>query len=172
MTSVSNDSVVKAGPWKQILAVISHSGDSLVWLTAMVLIALLGDAYWRNWALTILVGAIAVGLLVKIMKRMWRRQRPDGDWGAIYRRTDPYSFPSGHAARAAYLMTMSLALGPLMLGLLLVIWAPLVCYSRIYLRLHVWFEVACGFLLGSVSALIFAMLLASRPIGFSALFAA
>jgi len=172
MTPVSNDSVVKAGPWKQILAVVSHSGDSLVWLTAMVLIALLGEAYWRNWALTILVGAIAVGLLVKIMKLIWRRQRPDGDWGEIYRRTDPYSFPSGHAARAAYLMTMSLALGPLMLGLLLVIWAPLVCYSRIYLRLHVWFEVACGFLLGSVSALIFAMLLASRPIDFSALFAA
>ena len=171
MTPVSNDSVVKAGPWKQILAVVSHSGDSLVWLTAMVLIALLGEAYWRNWALTILVGALAVGLLVKVMKLIWRRQRPDGDWGGIYRRTDPYSFPSGHAARAAYLMTMSLALGPLMLGLLLVIWAPLVCYSRIYLRLHVWFEVACGFLLGVLSGLVIAMTLSFQPIDFTALLA-
>jgi len=171
MTPVPGNNAVKAGPWKQILAVISHSGDSLVWLTVMVLIALLGEAYWRNWAFTILVGVLAVGLLVKVMKLIWRRQRPDGDWGGVYRRTDPYSFPSGHAARAAYLMTISLALGPLILGLLLLIWAPLVSYSRIYLRLHVWIEVVCGFLLGAVSALIFAMLLSSNPIDFSAFFA-
>ena len=58
-----------------------------------------------------------------------------------------------------------------LLGLLLVIWAPLVSYSRIYLRLHVWFEVICGFVLGSLSALIFAMLLAWSPIDFSRIFA-
>jgi membrane-associated phospholipid phosphatase len=172
MMPVPSNSAVKAGPWKQFLAVVSHSGDSLVWLTAMILIALLGEVYWRHWALTMIVGMLAVGLLVKIMKLIWRRQRPDGDWGGIYRRTDPYSFPSGHAARSGLLMTLCLTLGPLWLGLLLLVWAPLVCYSRVYLRLHVWFEVIFGFLLGSVSALIIAMLLAWKPIDFSVLFAA
>ncbi|MGI9263394.1 MAG: phosphatase PAP2 family protein [Gammaproteobacteria bacterium] len=171
MTTVSGNSTVKAGPWKQFLAVISHSGDSLVWLSLMIIVALLGEAHWRNWALTILVGMVAVGLLVKILKQIWRKQRPDGDWGGIYRRTDPYSFPSGHAARAAFLLTISLALGPLLLGVLLLVWAPLVCYSRVYLRLHVWFEVICGFVLGSVSALILAMLVTWNPIDFSGLFA-
>jgi undecaprenyl-diphosphatase len=170
MTPTSNDHV-GTSPWKQFLAVISHSGDSLVWLSAMVVVALWQGGYWRDWALTMIVAMLFVGLLVKIMKLIWRRQRPTGDWGKIYRRTDPYSFPSGHAARAGLLLVMSLALGPLWLGLLLLVWAPLVSYSRLYLRLHVPFEVVCGFLLGILSGLVIAITLSYHPIDFTALVA-
>ncbi|MBK7450150.1 MAG: phosphatase PAP2 family protein [Anaerolineales bacterium] len=31
---------------------------------------------------------------------LFKRKRPEGEWGGIYRNTDPHSFPSGHAARA------------------------------------------------------------------------
>ncbi len=38
------------------------------------------------------VGGLAVFVLA--IKFTIRRQRPPGDWGAIYRNTDPHSFPT------------------------------------------------------------------------------
>jgi undecaprenyl-diphosphatase len=169
MTAISEESAVDRGPLGRFLAVISHSGDSLVWLSVMVIVALSQSGYWRNWALTMIVAMLSVGLLVKVMKLIWRRQRPSGDWGGIYRRTDPYSFPSGHAARAALVMTMAVAMGPLWLGSLLLAWAPLVSFSRVYLKLHVWFEVLCGFLIGVLAGLLINVISGAHPVDFQSL---
>ena len=152
------------------MAIVSHSGDSLVWLSIMVVISLWQEGYWRDWALTMIVAMLAVGLVVKLMKMIWRSERPEGDWGGIYRRTDPYSFPSGHAARAGLLLTMAIALGPVFLAVFLVAWAPLVCYSRVFMRLHVPFEVVCGFFLGVLSGLVINLVSGSGVIDFRDLF--
>lgn len=170
MSEDSQEVTDNAEPVGPIPGLISHSGDSLVWLGMMVLVAVLSDGYWRNWALTILAALLIVGLVVKIMKAIWRKQRPAGELGAIYRKTDPYAFPSGHAARAALLLTMAVAMGPVWLVVVFLFWAPLVCWSRIRLRLHVAFEVIVGFIVGALGGLVIAILNRPLPVDFQSLF--
>lgn len=170
MSEDSQETTDNAESASPVTGLISHSGDSLVWLGTMVLVAVLAEGYWRNWALTMIAALLIVGLVVKIMKLIWRKQRPEGEWGAIYRKTDPYAFPSGHAARAALLLTMAVAMGPAWLVVILLFWAPLVCWSRIRLRLHVAFEVIAGFVVGALGGLSIAILNRPLPVDFQSLF--
>jgi undecaprenyl-diphosphatase len=71
--------------------------------------------------------------------------------GKIYRKTDPHSFPSGHAARAVMLATIMLGLGPIWLGILLVIWAILVVLARVLMGVHYLSDVLAGALLGGIA---------------------
>jgi membrane-associated phospholipid phosphatase len=83
-----------------------------------------------------------------------RRQRPQGEWGSIYRNTDPHSFPSGHAARATLLTILIFVLGPSWLILPMAIWAPLVALARVSMGLHYISDIIAGGILGSLSAVI------------------
>ena len=65
---------------------------------------------WRS-------GILILAALVLAIKFLVRRQRPEGEWGAIYRNTDPHSFPSGHAARAVLLAGLFWARGHPAVGL-------------------------------------------------------
>jgi undecaprenyl-diphosphatase len=89
-------------------------------------------------------------VVVMAIKFTVRRSRPEGEWGRIYRSTDPHSFPSGHAARAAMLAVLGLGLGPAWLGIALLIWAPLVGLARVVLGVHYPSDVAAGMVLGAV----------------------
>ena len=84
-----------------------------------------------------------------------RRSRPEGEWGSIYRSTDPHSFPSGHAARAAMLAVLALGLGPVWFAVVLLIWAPLVALARVAMGLHYLLDALAGVLIGVVIAFIF-----------------
>jgi undecaprenyl-diphosphatase len=66
----------------------------------------------------------------------------------LYRRTDPHSFPSGHASRAAALTLVVLARGLPWPGLALAVWSLLVGFSRVALGVHYLLDVAAGYLLG------------------------
>jgi undecaprenyl-diphosphatase len=79
-----------------------------------------------------------------------RRRRPEGEWGAIYRSTDPHSFPSGHAARAALIAVLGVATGPAWLGILVSVWAPLVILARVVMGVHYLSDVVAGALLGFI----------------------
>lgn len=99
-------------------------------------------------------GAVGLAVLVLLIKFTIKRRRPEGQWGAIYRNTDPHSFPSGHAARTAMLAVIALALGPAWFGILMVIWAPLVSLARVWMGVHYVSDVLAGILLGIISGLI------------------
>ncbi|HJO32836.1 MAG TPA: phosphatase PAP2 family protein, partial [Anaerolineales bacterium] len=81
-----------------------------------------------------------------------RRQRPAGDWGGFYRRTDPHSFPSGHAARAALLLGLALWLGPDWFRLAMLIYSPLMALARISMGVHYLSDVVAGYALGLLLA--------------------
>jgi undecaprenyl-diphosphatase len=97
---------------------------------------------------------IVLALIVTALKFSIRRRRPEGEWGAIYRSTDPHSFPSGHAARAALLAILSLAWGPSWLGAMLLIWAPFVLLARVAMGLHYLSDVIVGATLGVITGLL------------------
>jgi undecaprenyl-diphosphatase len=132
---------------------LAHSGDSWFWGAGLLLLIGWGGPFWRSWALIQLSGIFLLAVLVMGLKLTFRRRRPEGAWGKIYRATDPHSFPSGHAARAIFLGVLSLFLGPPWLAGVLLLWAPLVALARVAMGVHYLSDVLGGLLFGLLLAL-------------------
>ena len=139
---------------RSLAALLAHSGDSWFWLAGLVVLYLAGDAFWKSWSLLLGTAIIVLAGIILVIKFTFRRRRPEGEWGAIYRKTDPHSFPSGHAARSALIAVVSLAWGPPWLAFLMVIWAPLVSIARVALGVHFLSDVIVGALIGIVAGLL------------------
>jgi len=138
------------GILRQVAAFIAHSGDSWFWGIGLGIAWLLGDWNIKIWSLHLIGAIIVTAIIVMSIKLIVRRQRPEGDWGAIYRNTDPHSFPSGHAARAILLAVMVLGMGPIWLAIILVFWAPSVALARVSMGVHYLSDVIAGGLLGLI----------------------
>lgn len=126
----------------------AHSGDSWFWGAGLIVLWFLGNQFWKDWAVILLAGISVLAAVVLAIKFLVRRRRPEGEWGGIYRNTDPHSFPSGHAARAFLIAGLAVALGPPWLALLLWIWAPLVSLARVAMGLHYVSDIVAGAVLG------------------------
>ncbi len=147
------------GLLRNIAAFFAHSGDSWFCLLALGILWWLGTEAWR-WRATLLIIAIIItAVLVLMLKFTIRRQRPAGEWGEIYRTTDPHSFPSGHATRAFLLATMALGLGPAWFGAALAIWAPLVALARVAMGVHYLSDILAGLGIGVVMGIVIQMVL-------------
>jgi undecaprenyl-diphosphatase len=138
----------KPGLPRRLAILLAHSGDSWFWLLVLLPLAWLGDEFWSSRARVFILGILITALLVFAIKLTVRRRRPEGKWGQVYRKTDPHSFPSGHAARAALLAVLAIGLGPAWLGVALAIWAPLVMLARVAMGVHYLSDVLAGALLG------------------------
>jgi undecaprenyl-diphosphatase len=136
------------GALRTLAVILAHSGDSWFWLVGLGLVWLLGADYWKQLALTLIIAILLTAGVVFVVKFTVRRRRPEGEWGKFYRNTDPHSFPSGHAVRAVMLAVVTLGLGPLWLGLTLLIWAPLVGLARVAMGVHYLSDVIAGMILG------------------------
>lgn len=138
----------KPGWLRRFAMFFAHSGDSWFWLLGLAIVGWLGTPYWRWRMITLGIGVLVTAVLVMIVKFSVRRRRPEGDWGDIYRSTDPHSFPSGHATRAFLLATLAVAFGPPWFAIILVIWAPLVALARVAMGVHYFSDVFVGALFG------------------------
>jgi membrane-associated phospholipid phosphatase len=141
----------RPGLLRSVAAVLAHSGDSWFWWAGLALLWWRGNLFWRPWALTVLLSIIALAVIVLAIKFSIRRRRPEGEWGAIYRSTDPHSFPSGHAARATLIAVLTIGLGPVWLAVLLCVWMPLVSLARVAMGVHYLSDVLAGTLLGAIA---------------------
>lgn len=141
--------------WK-LAVFFAHSGDSWFWMAGLGLVWLFTRGVWHRNAALLGVGVGVLAVLVLAIKFTIRRQRPEGEWGAIYRNTDPHSFPSGHAARAAMLAVMAWGLGPAWFGWVVMVWAPLVSLARVSTGVHYLTDILAGLALGVAAG--FAML--------------
>jgi undecaprenyl-diphosphatase len=148
----------KPGRLRRAAIFLAHSGDSWFWGIGLAIIWLLSGAAGKTWALRLVLAIIGTAGLVFVVKRLFKRQRPKGEWGAIYRKTDPHSFPSGHAARMALLLVLAAALGPAWLAWLLLVWAPLVALARVAMGVHYLSDVIGGAAVGLVVGLALAWL--------------
>lgn len=142
------------GLTRSIAVFLGHTGDSWVWAAALLLIWLFAGPDYAAWAWVTLLAVVFTAVLVLGIKFSIRRQRPAGDLGKIYRKTDPHSFPSGHATRAILLGVITLGLAPQWLGIVLIIWGPLVGIARIAMGVHYVSDVLAGWVLGAMIGLL------------------
>ena len=129
---------------------LAHSGDSFIWAGLMVAAWFLGDERWKTRAVVTFAGLALAEVVVIGMKMAIRRKRPPGESGMIYRKADPFSFPSGHAARAALLCLLAWHLGPLPAFIGIVAWSPVMVLSRVAIGIHYVIDVIAGVLVGCV----------------------
>jgi len=144
----------KPGALRTISIFFAHSGDSWFWAIALVALWVGGDPFLKKWAVVQFVCISVMIVLVMSIKFLVRRRRPEGEWGGIYRNTDPHSFPSGHAARAFLIAVVASGLGPVGTAIVLWIWAPLVALARVAMGVHYVSDIVAGAVLGIVTALI------------------
>ena len=144
----------KPGALRAIAVFLAISGDSWFWGAALIILWFKGDSFWREWSVVQLVSIGVLAALVMGIKFLVRRRRPEGEWGSIYRNTDPHSFPSGHSARSFLIAVLGTGLGPGWLALILWIWAPLVALARVAMGVHYVSDVLAGALFGILIALI------------------
>ncbi|HSG41775.1 MAG TPA: phosphatase PAP2 family protein [Anaerolineales bacterium] len=144
----------KPGALRTISVFFAHSGDSWFWAIALVALWVSGNSFWKEWAVVQFVGISVLAALVMSIKFIVRRRRPEGEWGSIYRNTDPHSFPSGHAARAFLIAVVASGLGPVGVAVALWIWAPLVALARVAMGVHYASDIIAGMIFGIVIALI------------------
>lgn len=144
----------RPGMLRRLASLLAHSGDSWFWAVGLSLVAILATPYWRGRAVVMLVAIVVGAVLVLAIKFSVRRQRPVGEWGSVYRSTDPHSFPSGHATRAVMLATLAVGMGPLWFAGLMLVWAPLVSLARVAMGVHYLSDVLAGALLGVMLGLV------------------
>jgi len=143
---------------RRMLAVLAHSGDSLV------VLPVLGFAWWLSgfsfagMAARAVAAVLSAMALVALAKQVFRRPRPEGEWGAIYRSTDPHSFPSGHAARTMALAGVAIVSVAPFPALGLMAWSTAVGLARVSLGVHWFLDVVAGWALGACSGLIVSLL--------------
>jgi len=144
----------KKGFKHSLAAFLAHSGDSWFWLVGLSIIWLWGDPLWHRRATLLIIGIIALAFIVLGVKLVVRRRRPAGDWGAIYRITDPHSFPSGHAARAMMLAIIACGIGPVWFAIAILLWSPLVSLARVAMGVHYLMDIIGGMVIGFIMGLV------------------
>ena len=144
----------RPGLIRTLAVFFAHSGDSWFWGLGLFLLWRFGDPFWKQWAVTLFAIIAVLAVTVLMIKLIVRRRRPEGEWGGIYRNTDPHSFPSGHAARAFLIAVLASGLGPLWLALLLWVWAPLVSLARVAMGVHYLSDIVAGAVLGIIVGLV------------------
>ncbi len=147
----------KPGRLRRVAIVLAHSGDSWFWGIGLGVTWLAAGPEGKLFALRLALAILGLAVVVLAVKRVFKRRRPEGDWGAIYRKTDPHSFPSGHAARMAMLAVLAAALGPAWFAGLLLVWAPLVALARVAMGVHYLTDVAGGAAMGIAAGVILAL---------------
>ena len=93
-----------------------------------------------------------------IIKAYVRRRRPASNTPDMFATVGPdqFSFPSGHASRAAFIAYFFTVLYPvsIIFSLPLIAWCASICISRVLLRRHHILDVMAGVILGFVEGLI------------------
>lgn len=139
--------LVREQPWRGMAIFIAHTGDSLVWLAAGLLLWQFGGklaAIGPRIVMTVLL----TGTLSGTLKLLFRRRRPQEEPRGFFLRYDRHGFPSGHATRAGGLMVALGALLPPWGAALLAAWGIAVCASRVALGLHFAGDIGGGLVIG------------------------
>lgn len=141
------------GNVRPLMKLLEISGHGIPWLLGTVYCLSRSDSWAGREVLMNLLFALLLDLLlVGLIKGLVRRRRPAHNQMDMFFTVsvDKYSFPSGHATRAA--MVSRFILNHLVLAIplrvLVVLWAFILGLSRVMLGRHNVSDVAFGFFLG------------------------
>lgn len=141
------------GSMRPLMKLLEISGHGIPWLLGTLYCLSRSDSWAGREVLMNLVFALLLDLLlVALIKGLVRRRRPAHNQMDMFvtLSVDKYSFPSGHATRAA--LVSRFILNHLVLAIplrvLVVLWAFIVGFSRVMLGRHNVTDVAFGFFLG------------------------
>jgi len=143
--------------------------NRFLWIPLYAFILFLTIKQWKKKSLTlILLLVLSITLSdqsCNLLKKSTKRLRPSHSIelehkihlveqpdGALYR-GGQYGFPSAHASNAmVFALFVFFFAGNRKLWVLFAIffWAALLGYSRIYLGVHYWLDVECGYLVGAI----------------------
>lgn len=135
---------------RKLAIFFTHSADPWISLLLLGLLWYWGLGLWKQMAFVMIVGTLFTAVVVFVFKYSVRRSRPAGEWGKMYRITNPHSFPSGHTARCVMLSVIGIAWGPLWFGALLFIYAVFVGFSRVMMGVHYFSDVFAGAVIGFI----------------------
>jgi len=142
--------VVIPYPWRVRTALLlAHSGDSILCYLILILIAAFGETTWRVTAIRLLIIMTINAFPIVLIKYSVRRERPLSEYGGLYRKSDPHSFPSGHAARTFLIAIVLQLTTSTAIGIAALLWASLVTLARVGLGLHHASDAVGGILLGA-----------------------
>lgn len=138
----------------KLVSFIALSGNAQPWFVVSVLLLIFNVFMSREQNL-IQMSAIGVTAIITfIIKHVVKRERPCKDIPLKYvGKGDYWSFPSGHSGRMGAFMTIMSLFFPY-LSWLFIIWGLMVCYTRIALRVHYFFDVIGGVIVGLIVAII------------------
>ncbi|KAK1165045.1 phospholipid phosphatase 6 [Acipenser oxyrinchus oxyrinchus] len=141
------------GSVRPLMKIIEISGHGIPWIAVTLYCMWKSDsAAGQEIMLNLLLALLLDVVLVGIVKALVRRRRPSHNRMDMFASfsVDRYSFPSGHATRAAmgarFLLTHLVLAAPV--RVLVLLWAVLVGLSRVMLGRHNVTDVAFGFLMG------------------------
>ncbi len=133
------------------------STTTFVIATIGLSVYLLSQGYTKD-AFVLLVTSLTLGIVVNTTKNYLKVPRP----ADARVETVGYAFPSGHAAGVIFLALIITFLTrdfqpvywyTIIASSLLI--AGIVCYSRVMLKVHTWFQVLCGIIFGAFFSSIF-----------------
>lgn len=133
------------------------SCHGVVWLaSSLVLIWILNSKSLYQMQVNLLIGLLLDIFLIAVIKAITRRRRPTSNDDSFTIGPDKYSFPSGHASRAMFIVYFFFYVWPISLVFAppLLAWCFSVCTSRLLLRRHHIFDVLVGVFLGIFEGLI------------------
>ncbi|XP_060650795.1 polyisoprenoid diphosphate/phosphate phosphohydrolase PLPP6 [Drosophila sulfurigaster albostrigata] len=132
------------------------SCDGIAWLATWVaFIWLLNSSDLHQMQVNMLIGLLLDIVVVALLKAFVRRRRPMPATDMLTIGPDKFSFPSGHASRAFYILVFFTHLYslPIIFWMPLTAWAVSVVLSRLILKRHYILDVCAGALIGVVEAL-------------------
>uniref|UniRef100_A0A8C4LY41 Polyisoprenoid diphosphate/phosphate phosphohydrolase PLPP6 n=1 Tax=Equus asinus TaxID=9793 RepID=A0A8C4LY41_EQUAS len=141
------------GSMRPLMKLLEISGHGIPWLLGTLYGLFRSDSWAGREVLMNLLFALLLDLLlVTVIKALVRRRRPAHNQMDMFvtLSVDKYSFPSGHASRAALMSRFILnhLVLAIPLRVLTVLWAFIVGLSRVMLGRHNVTDVAFGFFLG------------------------
>ncbi len=144
-------------PVRVFFRIATLTGTYIFWGIVLILIYIFAEQY-RLEVLTIVFISSIMLLPVFILKHTTKRSRPDyKDTRFASIAFDKYSFPSGHATRATYVMILMPMLMP---GWLIfwIIWGLTMIFSRLILGVHYISDILTAIFLSAISMWIFYLL--------------
>ncbi|XP_036595310.1 phospholipid phosphatase 6 [Trichosurus vulpecula] len=143
------------GSARPLMKLLEISGHGILWLACTAYCLYQSDSWAGREVLVNLLFALLLDLvLVALLKGLVRRRRPSHNQMDMFFTfsVDKYSFPSGHATRAALVSRFILhhLVLAIPLRVLIVLWAFILGLSRVMLGRHNVTDVAFGFFLGYI----------------------